>query len=150
LYKCVDYKTLPWVYRENLRDFCTPEIIVKAAKAYRPTTDAERKLVEELEPKHVIVDEALLHYGKGTHFSHNYLSDLITVGMGQDNPLDKIKFYSKNKPRGAFIACNYFSIILNPIQYAIMLLQATCLPSSLMSLAKFFSASSLAKPGSSA
>jgi deoxynucleoside triphosphate triphosphohydrolase SAMHD1 len=71
LYKCVDYKTLPWVYKEKLRETCTPEIIVKAAKAYEPTTDAERKLVDELEAKHVIVDVALLHYGKQTHFARD-------------------------------------------------------------------------------
>jgi deoxynucleoside triphosphate triphosphohydrolase SAMHD1 len=83
LYKCVDFKALHWDYLEKLREYCTPESVVLAAKTYQPKTEIERKLIEELDPKHVIVDEAILHYG-----------------MGKDNPLDKVKFYSKHHPNG--------------------------------------------------
>ena len=56
---------------------------MSAAKTYQPNTDKEMELVKELNPRHVIIDEVILHYG-----------------MGKNNPLDKVKFYSKHHPAG--------------------------------------------------
>lgn len=74
---------LPWEYKDKLGEYCTPDIIAKAAKTYKPETAEEQELVEELDAKHIIIDKATLHHG-----------------MGKDNPLDQIKFYSKNHPTG--------------------------------------------------
>jgi len=81
LYKTVDYKVFAWEWKEHLRRFFNPEAIVAAAKSHNPKNDEERAALEELSTQHVIIDEAVLHYG-----------------MGNTNPIDKIRFYSKRKP----------------------------------------------------
>jgi hypothetical protein len=58
---------------------------VAAAKSHDPKNDEERAALDELSTKHVIVDKAVLHYG-----------------MGNSNPIDKIRFYSKRKPHGPY------------------------------------------------
>lgn len=83
LYKTVDYKVFAWDWKGHLRRFFNPKTIVSAAKLHKPENDEERAALEELSTQHVIIDEAVLHYG-----------------MGNDNPIDKIRFYSKRKPQG--------------------------------------------------
>ena len=83
LYKTVDYKVFTWDWKGHLRKFFNPEAIVSAAKSHKPETDEERAALMELSTNHVIIDEAVLHYG-----------------MGNSNPIDKIRFYSKRKPQG--------------------------------------------------
>ncbi|KDQ65179.1 hypothetical protein JAAARDRAFT_168116 [Jaapia argillacea MUCL 33604] len=89
LYKCVDYKVIDWADRQWFRDNVTPEKIVEAAKNHTLSeseyheNEEDTGLVEleDLEPKHVIVDLAPMHYG-----------------MQDKNPLDFVKFYSKHNP----------------------------------------------------
>jgi len=97
LYRCVDYKAFGWEYRELCRKHITPEHIVAAAKSLPPTSSSEAEIVDSLEAetvdslkagtvdsleaKHVIVDFSPMHYG-----------------MEERNPLDFIRFYSKQKP----------------------------------------------------
>jgi hypothetical protein len=83
LYKTVDYKVFPWEWKGHLCRFFNPEVIVAAAKSHNPENDEERDALRELSTQHVIIDEAVLHYG-----------------MGNTNPIDKIRFYSKRKPHG--------------------------------------------------
>lgn len=85
LYKTVDYKVFPWGWKGHLRKFFNPETIVAAAMLHNPRNDEERALLDELSAQHVIIDEAVLHYG-----------------MGNCNPIDKIRFYSKRKPHGLY------------------------------------------------
>ncbi|KAF9782073.1 hypothetical protein BJ322DRAFT_1074190 [Thelephora terrestris] len=80
LYKTVDYKVFPWEWKGHLRKFFSPELIVAAAKSHNPENDEERDTLRELSTQHIIIDEAVLHYG-----------------MGNSNPIDKIRFYSKRK-----------------------------------------------------
>jgi deoxynucleoside triphosphate triphosphohydrolase SAMHD1 len=79
----VDYKVFTWEWKGNLGKFLNAEAIVAAAKSHRPENDEEQTVLEELSIRHVIIDEAVLHYG-----------------MGNSNPIDKIRFYSKRKPNG--------------------------------------------------
>jgi len=83
LYKTVDYKVFAWDWKGHLRKFFNPEAIVSAVKARKPENDEEQTALEELSTQHVIIDEAVLHYG-----------------MGNSNPIHKIRFYSKRKPQG--------------------------------------------------
>ena len=83
LYKTVDYKVFAWDWKGHLRKFFNPGAIVSAVKARKPENDEEQAALEELSTQHVIIDEAVLHYG-----------------MGNSNPIDKIRFYSKRKPQG--------------------------------------------------
>lgn len=83
LYKTVDYKVFTWEWLGHLRKFFNPEAIVSAAKLHKPENDEARAALEQLSTQHVIIDEAVLHYG-----------------MGNTNPIDKIRFYSKRKPQG--------------------------------------------------
>lgn len=83
LYKTVDYKVFTWNWKGHLHKFFNPESIISAAKSHEPENNEERVILEELSINHVIVDEAVLHYG-----------------MGNDNPIDSIRFYSKRKPQG--------------------------------------------------
>jgi hypothetical protein len=85
LYKTVDYKVFAWEWIGYLRKFFNPEAIVAAAKSHNPKNDEERAALEELSTQHVIIDEAVLHYG-----------------MGKTNPIDMIRFYSKRKPHGPY------------------------------------------------
>ncbi|CAL1701912.1 unnamed protein product [Somion occarium] len=84
LYKSVDYKVFPWAHMSQCSDYFTPENIVQAAKNLKVPDDdrVEDKIVAELGPEHVIVDLAPMHYG-----------------MGDKNPLDSVKFYSKRNPK---------------------------------------------------
>lgn len=79
----MDYKVFTWDWQGHLRRFFNPATIVSAAKSHKPENDEERIALEELSTKHIIVDEAVLHYG-----------------MGNDNPINKVRFYSKRKPLG--------------------------------------------------
>lgn len=56
---------------------------MSAAQSHKPENDEERAALEELSVKHIIIDEAVLHYG-----------------MGNTNPINEIRFYSKRKPLG--------------------------------------------------
>ncbi|KAF9651040.1 HD-domain/PDEase-like protein [Thelephora ganbajun] len=82
LYKTVDYKVFTWDWKGHLRKFFNPEAIVSAARLHKPENDEERVALEELSNHHVIIDEVVLHYG-----------------MGNGNPVDSIRFYSKRKPQ---------------------------------------------------
>ncbi len=62
----------------------TPQSIVKAAKNLFADTNPDN--VKNLDPKHVIVDFSPMHYG-----------------MGDKNPLDSVRFYSKHNPHGKSI-----------------------------------------------
>lgn len=79
----VDYKVFTWGWTGHLRRFFNPEAIVTAAKSHNPENGEEQAVLDELSTKHVIIDEAVLHYG-----------------MGNCNPIDKIRFYSKRKLHG--------------------------------------------------
>lgn len=79
----VDYKVFAWEWKGHLRKFFNPEAIVSGAKSHIPENSGERDALQELSVQHVIVDEAVLHYG-----------------MGNRNPIDEIRFYSKRKPQG--------------------------------------------------
>ena len=94
LYKTVDYKVFPWQWKGHLCKFFNPGAIVVAAKSHNPKNDAERAIVDELSTQHIIIDEAVLHYG-----------------MGENNPIDKVRFYSKRKPHGT--RSPYFQINLS-------------------------------------
>ena len=83
LYKTVDYKVFTWGWKGHLRKFFNPEAIVSAAKSHEPENDEERAALTDLKTQHIIIDEAVLHYG-----------------MGNNNPIDKVRFYSKRKPQG--------------------------------------------------
>ena len=79
----VDYKVFTWDWKGHLHRFFNPEEIVSAAKSHKPENHEEQAALEELSTQHIIIDEAVLHYG-----------------MGNSNPIDKIRFYSKRKPQG--------------------------------------------------
>lgn len=79
----VDYKVFTWDWKGRLYRFFNPEEIVSAAKSHKPENNEERAALEELSAQHIIIDEAVLHYG-----------------MGNSNPIDKVRFYSKRKPNG--------------------------------------------------
>jgi hypothetical protein len=81
----VDYKVFTWGWKGHLHRFFNPEAIVTAAKSHNPENGEKQAVLEELSTKHVIVDEAVLHYG-----------------MGNSNPIEKIRFYSKRKPQGMY------------------------------------------------
>ena len=85
LYRMVDYKVFAWEWKGHLRKFFSPEAIVSAAKLqlHTPENSGEWDALRELSTQHVIIDEAVLHYG-----------------MGNSNPIEKIRFYSKRKPHG--------------------------------------------------
>lgn len=83
LYKTVDYKVFTWDWKGHLQRFFNPEAIVSAARSHKPENDDEMAALGELSIHHVIIDEAVLHYG-----------------MGNSNPIDKVRFYSKRKPQG--------------------------------------------------
>jgi deoxynucleoside triphosphate triphosphohydrolase SAMHD1 len=102
LYKCVDNKYFSWEHRELFEKHITPEAIVQAAKNQIPISSGGGDTLSEkdkeaaseveearrlLEVKHVIVDLAPMHYG-----------------MKDKNPLDFIKFYSKNFPNREFLS----------------------------------------------
>ncbi|TDL18439.1 HD-domain/PDEase-like protein [Rickenella mellea] len=84
LYKLVDYQVIGWEYRKLLRDLVTPSRIVAAAKDLEltsggsPTTPVDEDIIDTLTKEHVIVDIATMHYG-----------------MGEKNPMDFVRFYSK-------------------------------------------------------
>lgn len=80
LYRCVDYKVFPWAEQAMCQSYFTPEAIVDAAKG-DPDGGADPALLAELEPGDVIVDITKMHYG-----------------MGDKNPLESVKFYSKQHP----------------------------------------------------
>ena len=92
LYKAVDYKVFPWDQKQKCKDYFTPERIVQAAKNLKRLTagdhDIDEESVKDLVSKHVIVDLAPMHYG-----------------MGDRNPLEKVKFYSKRNPNCEFPHC---------------------------------------------
>jgi len=79
----VDYKVFTWDWKGHLYRFFDPEEIVSAAKSHKSENHEERAALEELSTHHIIIDEAVLHYG-----------------MGNSNPIDKVRFYSKRKPKG--------------------------------------------------
>lgn len=83
LYRCVDYKVFPWAEQAMCQSYFTPEAIVDAAKG-DPDGGADPALLAELEPGDVIVDITKMHYG-----------------MGDKNPLESVKFYSKQHPNSA-------------------------------------------------
>ncbi|CCM00278.1 uncharacterized protein FIBRA_02308 [Fibroporia radiculosa] len=80
LYKCVDYKVFPWSRKDICEEYFTPEKIVQAALADNGD-DPDAFEHGELTADHVIVDLAKMHYG-----------------MKDKNPLDYVKFYSKQHP----------------------------------------------------
>ncbi|GBE79040.1 HD-domain/PDEase-like protein [Sparassis crispa] len=105
LYRMVDYKVFEWSYIDHCRRYFTPERIVDAVKRLPATLLASREVedldteegegegksegvgepidgdIAALEPRHVIVDLSRMHYG-----------------MKDKNPLDSVKFYSKQHP----------------------------------------------------
>ena len=76
----MDYKVFKWSQKAVCSQHITPKSIVEAAKSLLADTDFEN--IHALDPKHVIVDLSTMHYG-----------------MGDKNPLDSVKFYSKHNPR---------------------------------------------------
>jgi hypothetical protein len=101
LYKCVDTKVFDYSDKADLEKHITPAAIVERAKQLKPDdlmvdddddlawVEADKAiepgLQEKLEPEHVIVSFATMHYG-----------------MKERNPLDFIKFYTKKRPNGMF------------------------------------------------
>lgn len=110
LYKCADYKVVDWELREAFQTFVTPEKIVAAIRTLSPSDasvesptanrqDVEMdqvdapsnsnssqlaRWIEEIQPEDVVVDFATMHYG-----------------MKAQNPLERVKFYSKTSPNVA-------------------------------------------------
>ena len=72
LYKSVDFKALPYEYRDIVKGI-TEERIAEAARKQSPETT--------LTADHIIVNTNIMHYG-----------------MVEKNPVDSIKFYSKTSP----------------------------------------------------
>lgn len=99
LYRCVDYKVFDWEHRELLKETITAAGIVEEAKrdcsvcagqpaGLDPEIDDEDdgitlEDINDLTPDKVIVTFSTMHYG-----------------MKDKNPLDFVKFYSKNRPNG--------------------------------------------------
>ncbi|KAI0640534.1 HD-domain/PDEase-like protein [Trametes meyenii] len=95
LYKAVDFKVFPWHCKADLKDLFTPESVVNAFKDIYSRRDilmhsspdiAALKHVDEedanaLSPEHVIIEITPRHHG-----------------MGNMNPLNFVKFYSKHNP----------------------------------------------------
>jgi deoxynucleoside triphosphate triphosphohydrolase SAMHD1 len=85
----VDQNVFDWASKATLKTAVTPELIVRAARElFASTEDAEeRALAATLDVRHVIVDIGSLHYG-----------------MQDRNPIDFVKFYSKEHPNGKYSA----------------------------------------------
>ncbi|KAI0666163.1 hypothetical protein C8Q78DRAFT_476791 [Trametes maxima] len=95
LYKAVDFKVFPWHCKADLKDLFTPESVVNAFKDVysrrdvlmhsSPDIAALQHVDEEdanaLGPEHVIIEITPRHHG-----------------MGNMNPLNFVKFYSKHNP----------------------------------------------------
>ncbi|KAH6890072.1 HD-domain/PDEase-like protein [Coprinopsis sp. MPI-PUGE-AT-0042] len=88
LYRCVDYKVVDWELRNAFEAFITPEKIVAAIRSL-PPFDVQSfenmagltQSLEEVQPEDIVVDFSTMHYG-----------------MKAQNPLERIKFYSKTRP----------------------------------------------------
>lgn len=105
LYRMVDYKVFHWALSGVCEEHFTPERIVTAAKALPASTGVSSQNedydmehidptdVAALEPRHVIVDMAKMHYG-----------------MKDKNPLDSVRFYSKQHPDSDYFSFEYFSV----------------------------------------
>ncbi|ETW84707.1 hypothetical protein HETIRDRAFT_313664, partial [Heterobasidion irregulare TC 32-1] len=82
LYKCVDYKVFEWGMHDLLQAEVTAAAIVREAKrldaAAAAARAAQSKDIAALQARDVIVSLSQMHHG-----------------MGEDNPLDSVKFYSK-------------------------------------------------------
>ena len=72
----------PWSVKDVCRERITPAAIVAHAKRSIRPSSALYARAQELDAAHVIVDLAHMHYG-----------------MGAQNPLNFVKFYSKRTPR---------------------------------------------------
>jgi hypothetical protein len=109
LYRCVEYKVFDWEHHELLEGNITPDRIVEEAKlacsaraaSGQPATgvddndDISPEDIGDLTPEKVIVSFATMHYG-----------------MKEKNPLDFVKFYSKNRPNGVSYALELFRTIV--------------------------------------
>lgn len=92
LYKCVDFKVIEWAYRDMVRDCITPATVVSFARNATLENGEDGNLdIDDLTEEHVIVDMASMHYG-----------------MQDKNPLDFVKFYSKNNPNSQ--CCEVFTV----------------------------------------
>lgn len=101
LYRLVDQNVFDWASRSTLEEAVTPELIVEAAKSLADdsssdVSEEDRELAKTLEVGHVIVDIGSLHYG-----------------MKERNPIDFIKFYSKDHPNEcSYIRTGEFATLL--------------------------------------
>ncbi|KAI0759750.1 hypothetical protein BD413DRAFT_270194 [Trametes elegans] len=112
LYKSVDFKVFPWHCKSKLQETFTPESVVQAVKdlyadwktAHKGAAVAEagdfagvrEEDVEALGAKDVIIEVTGRHHG-----------------MGNKNPLDFVKFYSKHNPnRGVYANADDVSVTL--------------------------------------
>lgn len=76
-----------------IKDNVTPAAIVEVAKS-GVLQGVDEDLVAQLTPAHVAVTCSPLHYGKGPN-----------------NPLDEVRFYSKQKPNGALSFFFHFFLL---------------------------------------
>jgi len=81
LYKQVHYRMVEWDDKDLFEREVTPETIVAAAQSL--PIFQEYPECHDLAPDHVIVSHSLLHYG-----------------MKEKNPLDNVKWYSKDAING--------------------------------------------------
>lgn len=99
MYKQIEYCVIDFATKKAFGNFVTPQAIVNAAKEYYaalPSIPHEMPSVEEvigLKETDVIVDLSTLHYG-----------------MKEKNPLNSIRFYSKQKSESKS-ASSYFNFI---------------------------------------
>jgi hypothetical protein len=86
LYKCVDFKILGFHLKDVCKEHITPKSIVEAVRTWASTATHEgadilQANAASLQPSDVIIDISIPHYG-----------------MGEKNPMDSVKFYSKHSP----------------------------------------------------
>lgn len=96
IYKCVDWGTHPYDFRELLQREITSDRVVKSAQEWfrrtsRNEASEESQLrnvdISGLSPEHVVVDLSTLHHG-----------------MKERNPIDSVRFYGKHDLHKSFKA----------------------------------------------
>ncbi|KAF9446805.1 HD-domain/PDEase-like protein [Macrolepiota fuliginosa MF-IS2] len=105
LYKRVDWKVIEWPFRRLFKENVTGKKIVEEVKRLA-TRDSPSETLPDLEDDDVIVDFSTMHYG-----------------MGEENPLKYVKFYSKRTPTSCRNAEKGDYSTLQPDCFAEVLLQ---------------------------
>ncbi|EIN04338.1 HD-domain/PDEase-like protein [Punctularia strigosozonata HHB-11173 SS5] len=103
LYRTVDYRLFRWGLKGKLYQWFTPDTIAAAAKEV-PGVDPDR--IAKLRAEDILVDVSSMHHG-----------------MGDKNPLDRVKFWSKQKPNESHHAGSLVSSTVTPKEYGEVLLR---------------------------